>query len=585
MLQIPELIQALFKQDGVRKNFRVTFPNGEYPDLINTSIVMESLRYTESLCSQDVFKFGLAEGSSIEFETVGVGNMYGMEIRCGIEIDCSSLSAAERAAVSANEGDGIMIPYYQGSYAGLDYPAYRIWLGRYRVTSCPRNQGAMTHRRVHADTLWPAALKQLTSYDRFKLNAQYMAHSSKPALQLNLSNFVFAATGIGKDSSWDAVNYKNMYEAPDSTYTQDFYFQVIGGSSPGIHTITMTYNVFLMEDDAVYYTSAVTNWTAAADLLAAIENFVTQTGASGVSPYPGTGTIEDMVNGICAHRICYSYDAADGSLPMQPIESDLLDFYPTGLARTPAVVYAQSAQTTISAPISRPASVFPTIHKWVNSSPGPLDGVGISFEPTLKTKISGKTYVSYSDTLSALDLIQGYYELQAQFLRPISRARTGGNIHQVVTLDASAPAAIGPSEMEELWWDEYDVAPIGTVLYSYTDSDGNENAASYAFGDGTSVYDMRDNAVLKAMPGATQTSIQALLDAAFIPNVQAAAFTPIELDMPAWPWLEAGDALQLTAEDGTVVNSFCLVRDMSGIQKLFDSITATGGELIEEDET
>lgn len=585
MLQIPELIQALFKQDGVRKNFRVTFPNGEYPDLINTSIVMESLRYTESLCSQDVFKFGLAEGSSIEFETVGVGNMYGMEIRCRIEIDCSSYDAYQLTPVVVNPGDGVLV--LGAPDTGWRY--YAIDLGRYRVTSCPRNQGAMTHRRVHADTLWPAALKQLSAYDKFKLNAQYLAHSSKPALQMNLSNFVFAATGIGKYSTRPQEEYLRVTDSPSSSYSTQHAFQYISGSGSSAVTnvavFELTHNVFQLQEDGVYSTNEFSAWSPAATLYSDIQAWASGNGYRLVVPQ-GYSSFEAFLQETCAHQICYAYEnpASVASLPMQPITVDDQLFYPNGLARTPAVVYTESAAFSPFT-VTRPSTIFPTVSIWRPETAGPLDGVTVSFEPTLKTKISGKTYVSYSDTLSALDLIQGYYELQAQFLRPISRARTGGNIRQVVSLDASAPAAIGPSEMEELWWDEYDVEPIGTVLYSYTDSDGNENAANYTFGTGTSVYDMRDNAVLKAVPGATQASIQALLEAAFIPNVQAAAFTPAELDMPAWPWLEAGDALQLTAEDGTVVNSFCLVREMSGIQKLFDSITATGGELIEEDET
>ena len=89
MLNIPESVKTLFKRDGVRKNFRVHFPNGELSDITNENVVQESVKFTESLCSQDVLKFGLTEASVIEFETVGIGNMYGMTIECGIEIDLS----------------------------------------------------------------------------------------------------------------------------------------------------------------------------------------------------------------------------------------------------------------------------------------------------------------------------------------------------------------------------------------------------------------------------------------------------------------------------------------------------------------
>lgn len=109
MLNIPSSVKALYQSDGVRKNFRVHFPNGEFADITNDNVVQESLHFTESLCSQSVFKFGLAEASVLEFETVGVGNIYGMVIDASIEIDCSSLSAADIAAIQADEGDGSLV--------------------------------------------------------------------------------------------------------------------------------------------------------------------------------------------------------------------------------------------------------------------------------------------------------------------------------------------------------------------------------------------------------------------------------------------------------------------------------------------
>ena len=90
MLTVPATIQTLFKTDGIRKNFRVHFPNGENADLTNADIVQESVTFTESVCSQNVFQFGLSERSEIDFECVGVQNIYGMTIECGIEIDTSS---------------------------------------------------------------------------------------------------------------------------------------------------------------------------------------------------------------------------------------------------------------------------------------------------------------------------------------------------------------------------------------------------------------------------------------------------------------------------------------------------------------
>lgn len=147
MLNIPDSIKNLFKADGVRKNFRAHFPNGELPDITNDNIVQESVRFAESLCSQDVFKFGLAEASMIEFETVGVANMYGMWMECSCEIDTSSLSASELASAGAEGYDGTLV---LAADSDLGYGFYRVPYGVFRVESCPRDHQAKAHRVVTA---------------------------------------------------------------------------------------------------------------------------------------------------------------------------------------------------------------------------------------------------------------------------------------------------------------------------------------------------------------------------------------------------------------------------------------------------
>ena len=49
------------------------------------------------------------------------------------------------------------------------------------------------------------------------------------------------------------------------------------------------------------------------------------------------------------------------------------------------------------------------------------------------------------------------------------------------------------------------------------------------------------------------------------------------------PWIEVGDALEVTTEDNETVISYMLERILTGIQILMDSIKSTGGELISAD--
>lgn len=91
MLNIPEEVKKLFKTSNVKKNIRISFPNGERADITNENLIAESLSYTESVCSQESLKFGLCESSVLEFETAGIGNIKGMEITADIEINTSGV--------------------------------------------------------------------------------------------------------------------------------------------------------------------------------------------------------------------------------------------------------------------------------------------------------------------------------------------------------------------------------------------------------------------------------------------------------------------------------------------------------------
>lgn len=90
MLVVPDKVKELFKADSVIKNFRISFPNGEHPDITNDQIVYESVVLTESICSQDTFRFGLAESPVLEFEAVGIQNIKDCEINAFLELDYSN---------------------------------------------------------------------------------------------------------------------------------------------------------------------------------------------------------------------------------------------------------------------------------------------------------------------------------------------------------------------------------------------------------------------------------------------------------------------------------------------------------------
>lgn len=87
MINISDEAKKAFLTDGVKKEVFIEFPNNDHATITNSSIIKESLSFTESICSRDEFKFGLAEASTLEFECMNVDNIKGKTIRCRLRAD------------------------------------------------------------------------------------------------------------------------------------------------------------------------------------------------------------------------------------------------------------------------------------------------------------------------------------------------------------------------------------------------------------------------------------------------------------------------------------------------------------------
>lgn len=715
MLNIPSAIKALFQTDGVRKNFRVHFPNGEYPDITNDNVVSESVKFTESLCSQSVFKFGLAEASVLEFETVGIGNMFGMTIEASIEIDVSSLSQADIEAIEAGTWDGELIADYGANiwdeqwvsygtyflpanfipvtplttyyvaapmnisvqeynqsqvykrnhnisnttfetgadcyflkfrppdaYGGtynhdiaINYPPtvekytphilggwFRIRYGVFRVDKCPRNHGAMAHRQVTAYT--QTLVKNLPTVERLKLqvgsldsaeytptiqNLFYSIVNDETALLNNgYTKEQITPTFVDKANSSFYIQYVPVTEdQPDkitvSSLTGNYYgIEVVCGFTnrhcvPANDSITWRYGT---PKNALFSLEIGENYPKWLDHIA---DFVSESLLIDYDKLAewGYSTLKDYLRDKLtrvespAPAMIFA-PAVSPSLTDQPlnpqkilIENDIPVFYP----------YLNTSQLmTISLP------------KTVNITENGAVGVVVDSTSIDYTALYGNEFKLYEyrtsaaemfssfattgqriynlngvdykintfiDSYNPINIAQGLLELIARFYKD---NRLGGG--EVIQLTKVSPVLLTADNYSECWWDEYDVDPIGVVTVTYKNTDNNDTTENIVIGTGASLYDMSSNEAIKNLVSQSLANITALITSNFAPYVGAVTFTPIELTMQGLPWIEAGDALQIEAEDGVIVESYALRIEMSGIQHLQAVITAEGGEIIGE---
>lgn len=749
MLNIPESVKALFKTDGVHKNFRAHFPNGEMADITNESVVQESMHFTESICSQDVFRFGLAEASVLEFETVGVGNMYGMTIEASLEIDVSSLTPAEIAAIEAGTWDGTLdaevanlfdeasadwstghfitatgavgnssaykysqaffpltpgktyscqmmknatvsaamtVPFYDanknfisraapiasstatglrtGTFTAPDNAAFfrlsvpysatldttdivvtdgsiegafSVPLGTFRVESCPRNHGAMTHRKVTAFSIGqikadpagtipglPQELALFSSYTA-DIAGVLAAGTGTGLIKTGDVAFVKAAActtlfdsagvqySVALKNGTGVNDYAHMVgrvwstSSPDPITTVDF---LRAGSFDAANYYAQGEAVAAALDNAGYdftFNSSRQKIYASnkAALLAnmpylffpVLELLASPSGVSW-TPNPGGGSsvrVEpETLQGVPVTSYSGAPSLSGRLFRLRGYEVDgfhaSLMCIDTGSAselRVQVGVYEGSSFQNYAVPLIYQAAP-PAVELFAGTASGISLTIGSAGPLPAKSAVeyfngTDRSVLlqmfSYVNTVDYPALVNGIYEIFGQFAKA---DRKGGL--EAFSLSADSPAAIPPDSYEqgEVWWDEYDISPIGSVTVSFKDGNGEDTAASVVIGTGSSVYDMTDNAALANLTDASLSSLSALLVENFAPAAANVGFTPVEMTMPGWPWLEAGDALEITAEDGTVVDTYALRVEMSGIQHLTAVITAQGGEIIGE---
>lgn len=569
MLSIPSTVKALFKRDGVRKNIRIHFPNGEYPDITNDNIVKESATFAESVCSQESVKYGLTEASVFQVETVGIGNMYGMTIEVGVEIDTTTLTAAEIAAIEGDEGDGTLV---KAADSDIGFGYYRVPYGVFRVQSCPRNQEAMTHRKVTAYTRTITAVQGLPYMEEKKLAAK----GSVSTMTVNIRRQAMTLLANGNDSILAANGFTKTLFGDSSSFRTGSASGTIPPMVSGISG-TITYSASLLYGRLG---TTIIDSGAAQDAIFGLHN------GSFASVFPqlvewceSKGIQKDNLEAWARSAFigCYpnlryeSLVSVGVQTPRIPITKDETVYpFRDGMSATyyvPAsisVTYGGVTET-FTPTGSDPAEIY----IWSDDTPWTET---MTFASTGSGNSGQADWYTFIGVLEEDRIINGYLELLGVFGRT---SRSGGFV--IESLDASNPEAIGPSDTQELWWDEYDVQPVGTILYAY----GDNQEGSYEFGGGTSIYDLRENFIVQHMDNATETSVETLLDATLVPALAAINFTPIELDIRAMPWIEAGDPIQITTEDGVVVESYALAHTISGIQHLVDAIESHGGDLME----
>ena len=92
MIDVPVEVKETLQDGRRKKNYRFNVLNDDgtvYFTIDNNTLVSESVNIDERMCSGDTLKFGLCEGSSLEFQYFDHQNIKGRQIQAFIDVDYS----------------------------------------------------------------------------------------------------------------------------------------------------------------------------------------------------------------------------------------------------------------------------------------------------------------------------------------------------------------------------------------------------------------------------------------------------------------------------------------------------------------
>lgn len=609
MLNIPEQVKSLFNRDDIRKNIRITFPQSGRPDITNDNIAAETLSFTESVCSQSTFKYGLAEASVIEFETVGIANMLGETIEAWVEIDATTLPEE-----------------LQTARADLTFPVYPVPLGRFVVTACPRNHEAMAHRQVTASGKFNAYNATFSNefLSALRLGLINQPNPASWALTVNRERLL-RYTGITTDTDLEETQTATTNrDNPGSQYVK--YSDVrLKGYSWG-NTAAQKLPLYIT---CRYFSASFNNnelaakiTTLPADLIsedqarqtaaflanAALGNFANIKGPEGETPTQAelatdiftqliqifererkrglftqseVSIVPNSGGASTKFRSDTARSGADNSVNFAPV--DIVAAVASGYTLTQShqvmcidgILITRTSTDRTNKNLGKwlmPADTV-TITKYQAKDPT----VTIATTDYIKSErnASGTHDTDFSEAINqAQDMTLGLIEILGGFM---TRGRNGRP--KFKKLNPTPVCTLNPEQYEECWFDDYLVEPVGTITYKLNNTD-----QIYTFGEGASSYAVRNVMFFERLPGTTVETVNTALEQTLVPALNDLVYLPAEIAAVNVPYVEAGDCIAVELADGNTMQTYVLARKMQGIQHLTDSITAEGTtyqELIE----
>ena len=584
MLSVPDEIKNILHEDTCFKNIRIHFPNGERSDICNDQIVMDSVSFTESLCSQDTLKFGLCEASVFECEVVGVSNVTGAVIEVTCEVFCpSTVEGAEWKAdlekwvysipygtfvidEAKRQADIIhrKIVAYSNVYNSTMYnqndSLMAFWAGQIVNTSANfattiEELMYSTYPKLLNEKSYNYVVKDLLHYDNYSgtvlqegLTTRkylriylYMANVSRNSYVTKVKKQEFV-----KNSDFDAEIAQFASDAAQyADITAEELLDIINGKLDSYHQNRKT-DVVCRRND---YISSSEN---------AQRTFYITEGEAVI--YPGKHAYVEYPK---MDIEIWAYAST-----VQPLYSATICQLKEGTAKAYIVPISELPQTSFN--LKREKDSY----------------VSRYYAP------SGYSARKAYEQINVLSLVSAYFETKGLFVR-FNRYDSVEyiNVKQQFALlpendlypssDLYPEGVTGgkllPDDYQTCWYDDGYTKPYGAVIVNYKNT-SNEDAKVILYLAGFTkdtptyeyiTYNVDSNAFLNLYLW-TQTQIEDICNT-IASNISGVTYMPVEFVGRGLPYVEAGDTFEILTGSNDSITTIVLRRTISGEMVLTDS--------------
>lgn len=576
---IPELAKDALRDGGYLKRYRMSVldadGNVEF-EISNENLIEDSVSIDERLCSTDVLKFGLCEGSTLEFQYFGFGNIRNREVVAYIDVEY----------VDANK----------------DVKWHTIPMGHFTCKQCP----------VQAST----GIRKAVCYN--KLQSEYLDTKANDSIKEAVAEGDYGTPGTAStqtildklldgfriDSKPNLIIDYDPFKVGTQFFNLSAYTEVVDGHGSNNYFLSKSYGRGLAVaggfDDSDYYRVILNAKKIYDYIYEKRKPFVVDSEGNpkkyfsgNLSPSHSGSPIFTLIDSIIGNLNVYEEKKSS------PIYRFIIDKNSPDTLTTPWISNIREIILNIYVSFEKTntyrTSITSTDDRQMEIGFDQMVASLGEFCVIEKRALSQieKVMVTNNEAKNLPDvtlrqLQSSVYELNAQFGQLdrntdlFSGVELNGRnlfpregLHPTERLYPYGSKEITKrSTYSKLWTDSVGTQSFRNLIVTYkTVVDGEEKDIKIervVNENGTQDYEMADNWLLRNLVW-TEAQVNEYLDI-MIEKMRNLTWFPFEMWGAGLPYLETGDQIAVTSPDGTYT-TYIFQRQLSGIQSLQDKYT------------